>query len=422
MKRLYGLLVLLLLATLMLAACGTEVPATEEEVVEPAAEEVAEEDDEAAIEPDDVATEDDTVVVEEEGVEDPFRVAFVYVAPVGDLGWSWSHDQGRLAIEDQFGDQVETAYVESVPEGPEATRVIRDFAQQGYDLIFTTSFGYMDQTIEVAQEFPDTQFVHISGFRTAPNVSTVFGRMYIPRYLSGLVAGAATESDIVGYVAAFPIPEVIRGINAFTLGVRAVNPEAEVRVVYTNTWFGPPEEREAAQALLDQGADVIAQHQDTTEPQKAAAEADAVSIGYNSDMREFVGDTVLTSPIWYWGVKYTEIVQQVMDGTYPGDESYWSADIVGLAPFSPMVDARIVDLVGEQDIAIREGQAEVFCGPITSNTGALVVEEGNCLTDEEMLSMYWYVEGVVAEATGEEVTGLGEPSELAPASSLVELP
>jgi len=208
-------------------------------------------------------------------VEGVLKVAFVYVAPIGDLGWTWAHDQGRLALEEQFGDKIETAYVENIPEGPEAERVIRDFAQKGYKLIITTSFGFMDPTITVASEFPDAWFVHVSGYKTAANVSTVFGRMEQARYLSGLVAGAATTSNIVGYVAAFPIPEVVRGINAFTLGVRETNPEAEVRVVWTNTWFDPPKEKEAADALLAAGADVIAQHQDTTEPQKAAADAQA---------------------------------------------------------------------------------------------------------------------------------------------------
>jgi basic membrane protein A and related proteins len=262
----------------------------------------------------------------------PFRVAFVYVSPVGDLGWTWAHDQGRLAVEQEFGAQVETAFIENVAEGPEAERVIRDFAQRGYDLIVTTSFGYMDPTISVASEFPETWFVHVSGYKTADNVSTLFGRIYQPRYLSGLVAGSATESNIIGYVAAFPIPEVIRGINAFTLGVREVNPDAEVRVVWTNTWFGPPEEKEAATALLSVGADVIAQHQDTTEPQKAAADANGVSISYNSPMLEVVGDTVLTGPVWDWGVKYIDIINQIKAGTY-ASESYWgdmNEGIVGL--------------------------------------------------------------------------------------------
>lgn len=342
--------------------------------------------------------------------DEPFRVAFVYVSPVGDLGWTYAHDQGRRAVEEAFGDRVQTAHIENVPEGPEAERVIRDFAERGFDLIITTSFGYMDPTIQVASEFPDTWFVHVSGYRTADNVSTIFGRMYQPRYLSGLVAGAATESNIIGYVAAFPIPEVVRGINAFTLGVREVNPDAQVRVVWTNTWYGPPEEKEAATALLAVGADVIAQHQDTTEPQKAAADENAVSISYNSDMSTIVGDTVLTGPVWDWGVKYIDIVNRVMEGTY-STESYWGGmndGIVGLAPFSPRVPDDIRALVAERQQLILSGEWDVFCGPVIGANGNLVVEEGKCLTDGEMLSMDYFVEGVVGEAPAEAPTGLGE--------------
>jgi basic membrane protein A and related proteins len=345
-----------------------------------------------------------------ETTDEPFRVAFVYVAPVGDLGWTWSHDQGRQAVEEEFGDRVQTAFIENVAEGPEAERVIRDFAQRDYDLIITTSFGFMDPTLEVAQEFPDTWFVHVSGYRTADNVSTIFGRMYQPRYLSGMAAGAATESNIIGYVAAFPIPEVIRGINAFTLGVREVNPDAEVRVVWTNTWFGPPEEKEAATALLAVGADVIAQHQDTTEPQKAAADEGHVSISYNSSMLEFVGDTVLTGPVWDWGVKYVDIVNQVMAGTY-STESYWGSmndGIIGLAPYSDRVSEDTRQRIAERQELIMSGEWDVFCGPVIGANGNLVVEEGKCLTDGEMLSMDYFVEGVRGEAPAEAPTGLGE--------------
>lgn len=342
--------------------------------------------------------------------EEPFQVAFVYVSPVGDLGYTWAHDQGRLAVEEAFGDEVETAFIENVPEGPEAERVIRDFAQRDFDLIITTSFGYMDPTITVAQDFPETWFVHVSGFKTADNASNIFGRIYQPRYLSGLVAGSATETNIIGYVAAFPIPEVIRGINAFTLGVREVNPDAEVRVVWTNTWFGPPEEKEAATALLSVGADVIAQHQDTTEPQKAAADEGMVSISYNSPMLEVVGDTVLTGPVWNWGVKYIDIINQIMAGTY-ATESYWGSlndGIVGLAPFSDRVPENVVQLVAEKEQLIMSGEWDVFCGPITGANGNLIVEDGKCLTDGEMLSMDYFVEGVVGEAPVEAPTGLGE--------------
>lgn len=343
-------------------------------------------------------------------VEGVLKVAFVYVAPIGDLGWTWAHDQGRLALEEQFGDKIETAYVENIPEGPEAERVIRDFAQKGYKLIITTSFGFMDPTITVATEFPDTWFVHISGYKTAANVSTVFGRMEQARYLSGLVAGAATTSNIVGYVAAFPIPEVVRGINAFTLGVRETNPEAEVRVVWTNTWFDPPKEKEAADALLAAGADVIAQHQDTTEPQKAAADAGKFSIGYNSDMSQIVGDTVLTSPVWNWGLKYSAIVQQIMDGTYASESYYGGMDegIVDLAPVSAKVSDETKALVEGKKQEFVEGKGKLFCGPVNGANGKLVVAEGKCLTDAELLSMDYFVEGVVGEAPNEAPEGLGQ--------------
>lgn len=342
--------------------------------------------------------------------EDPFKVAFVYVAPIGDLGWTFAHDEGRLMMEEEFGDAIETVFIENVPEGPDAERVIRDFAQKGNDLIITTSFGYMDPTATVAGEFPDTQFVHISGYRTAENMSNVFGRMYQPRYLSGLVAGEATESNIIGYVAAFPIPEVIRGINAFTLGVREVNPDAEVRVVWTNTWFDPPTEKEAAEALLSAGADVITQHQDTTEPQKAAADSGGLSVGYDSDMGSFVGESVLTSPVWNWGPKYIEIVKQLQDGSYETDEAYWGGlldDIVALAPYSPLVADETKSLVDEKRTLIESGDWDVFCGPINGSDGEVLVEDGVCLSDGEMLSMSCFVEGVQGTTDNNTATCFG---------------
>lgn len=332
--------------------------------------------------------------------DEPFDVAFVYVAPVGDLGWTYAHDLGRQALEDEFGDGIKTTFIENVPEGPESERTIRDFANNGADLVITTSFGFMDPTITVAGEFPDTQFVHISGFKSAENASNVFGRIYQPRYLSGIAAGAATESNIIGYVAAFPIPEVVRGINAFTLGAQSVNPDVEVRVVWTNTWFDPPTEKEAAEGLLSVGADVIAQHQDTTEPQKAAADAGAVSIGYDSDMRPFVGESVLTSPIFNWGPKYISIVEELMAGTYDGDESYWGglADgVVALAPVSDQVDAATAQLIADAEAALTSGETDVFCGPITGQDGSSVVGEGECLDDGAMLGMAFFVDGVVGE-------------------------
>ena len=330
--------------------------------------------------------------------EGDLEVAFVYVAPIGDLGWTYSHEQGRLAVEALDG--VTTSFIENVPEGPDAERVIRDFASGGADIIITTSFGFMNQTIAVASEFPDTQFVHVSGFMSAANSSNVFGRMYQPRYLSGMVAGAQTESDIIGYVAAFPIPEVIRGINAFTLGAQAVNPDVEVRVVWTNTWFGPPEEKEAAEALLAAGADVIAQHQDTTEPQKAASDAGGYAVGYNTDSREFVGDALLTAPIWNWATKYVSIVEEVQAGTYQGDESFWGgldSGLVDLASFGPSVSQDTIDLVEAKKAEMVAGSFDVFCGPIMAQDGSEAVADGECLGDGDMLGMFFFVEGVVGE-------------------------
>jgi len=338
------------------------------------------------------------------------KVAFVYVAPIGDLGWTWAHEQGRLMLEEELG--VETAYIENVPEGPDAERVIRDFAQKDYDLIFATSFGFMDPMVTVASEFPDKYFEHCSGYKTADNMATYFGRIYQPRFLSGLVAGKATETNKIGYVAAFPIPEVLRGINAFTLGVREANPEATVNVVWTNTWFDPVLEKEAAEALLDQGCDVIAQHQDTTEPQKAAQERGMVSIGYDSDMSQFVGDTVLTSPIWNWGPYYVERTKAVMDGTWETHQ-YWGGmedGIVDLAPLSDRVPDDVKALVEEWKQKIISGKWDVFTGPINGQNGELSIPAGVSMTDEEMLSMEWFVEGVVGEAPGEPPLSMWPPS------------
>jgi basic membrane protein A len=334
-----------------------------------------------------------------EAAED-FKAAFIYVGPIADLGWSQEHDRGRKMLDQEFGGRVKSTYIESVPEGPDAARVIRQYAQQGYKVIFATSFGYMDPMLEVARDFPDTYFEHCSGFKTAPNMSTYFGRMYQPRYLSGIVAGEMTKSNIIGYAAAFPIPEVIRGINAFTLGARSVNPEAQVRVVWTNTWFDPVKEREAAVALLDAGADIIAQHQDTTEPQKAAQERGLLSIGYDSDMRGFVGDSVLVSPIWNWGAYYVDTVKTILNGTWKTHQ-YWGGlkeGIVELSEFSPKVPQAVKDMVLAKQQAILNGSWDVFYGPIKDQSGKEVVAAGSKMSDGDMLNMGFFVEGVIGKA------------------------
>jgi basic membrane protein A len=330
---------------------------------------------------------------------EPIKVGFVYVGPVGDLGWTYAHDQGRLALEEALPN-VETGYQENVPENPaDAERVIRQFAQDGYDVIFTTSFGYMDPTINVAKDFPDTTFIHISGFKTAENVGTGFGKIEEPRFVSGQLAGAMTETNQIGYVAAFPIPEVIRGINAFTLGVREANPEATVQVVWTNTWFDPAKERAAAEALLDGGADVIAQHQDTAGPQQAAEDRGLYGVGYNADMAPLAPEAVLTSAIWNWGPYYIDIVESVMDGTWTSEQYWgsWQDGVVDMAPIADFVPEDIRTTIEEEVARFKSGEETIytiFTGPIADQSGEIRVPEGQSMTDEELLSMDWFVEGV----------------------------
>jgi len=325
----------------------------------------------------------------------PVKVAFLYVGPVGDAGWSFAHDQGRRYLEKNLPG-VQTAFVESVPEGADAERVLTQFARDGYKVIFATSFGYMDAVISVAKRFPGVYFEHCSGYKTAPNAATYFGRIYEARYLSGLVAGRMTKSDRIGYVAAHPIPEVIRGINAFTRGVRAVNPRAKVRVVWTNTWYNPASEKEAAKALLDAGCDVIAQHQDTPGPMQAAEERGKYGISYNSPMMQFAPRAVLTGPVWNWGPYYVKRVKAAMDGSWKTGQ-YWGpmADgIVDLAPFNKAVPADVVKLVEAKKRDIIRGRLHPFAGPVKDSAGKVVVPAGRAMTDQEMLGFNWFVEGV----------------------------
>ncbi|MHB8172220.1 MAG: BMP family ABC transporter substrate-binding protein, partial [Thermincolia bacterium] len=236
-----------------------------------------------------------------EANEEKLKVAFIYVGPVGDAGWTYAHNEGRKQLEKELPN-VETSFIESVPESPgDAERVLTDLVNKGNKIIFATSFGYMDSVLKVAQKNPDVIFLHCSGYKTDKNMGTYFGRMYQPRYLSGMVAGKQTKSNTIGFVGAFPIPEVVWGINSFTLGVKSVNPDAKVKVVWTNTWYDPAKEKDAAKSLLDAGADVIAMHQDTPGPQQAAEEKGAFSVGYNTDMRQFAPKAVLTGPVWNWG-------------------------------------------------------------------------------------------------------------------------
>ncbi|NCC80924.1 MAG: BMP family ABC transporter substrate-binding protein [Clostridia bacterium] len=322
-------------------------------------------------------------------------VGFIYVGPIGDGGYTFAHNEGRLHLEQELG--VKTLYKENVAEeDQEVMNAVADMIDQGATVVFATSFGHMDGLEKASKEYPEVAFMHCSGFKMTENMGNYFGRMYQARYLSGIVAGLKTETNNIGYVGAFEIPEVVRGLNAFTLGVKSVNPEAVVNFKTTQTWYDPATEKEAAKALLDAGADVIAQHQDTAGPQQAAEEAGAFSIGYNTDMKAAAPGAYMTAPIWNWGPYYVTQVQAVIDGTWKA-ESYWGGmadEIVALAPLTELAPAEAAELIEAAKAKFISGETDVFVGPINDNEGNLKIAEGQKLTDEEMLSMDWYVEGV----------------------------
>jgi len=330
-----------------------------------------------------------------ESASDEFTVGFIFVGPIGDGGWTYAHNEGRLALEEQLG--VKTLYKESVPETQEVETEIRTMIDQGAKVIFATSFGYMDYVAKISEEFPEVKFYHCSGYTQTDNMANYFGRMYEARYLSGIVAGMKTESNKIGYVAAYPIPEVIRGINAFALGVQSVNPEATVEVVWTSTWYDPAKEKEAAVALLDKGADVIAQHQDTAGPQQAAEEAGKFSIGYNTDMKETAPNAYMTAPIWNWAPYYVEQVKAVQEGNFE-THAYWGGmndDIVELAELTALAPEASKSLVEEAQTKILDGSLVVFQGPIKDQNGEVKVAEGEQMSDGDMLGMMWFVENVI---------------------------
>jgi basic membrane protein A and related proteins len=328
----------------------------------------------------------------------PLKVGFVFVSPVGDAGWTSQHNLGRLAMEKALGDRVQTSFVEKVPEGADAERVIRDLAQQGNMLIFTTSFGFMNPTIKVAEEFPQTRFEHATGYKTAANVNTYNARFYEGRYLAGVVAGRMSKSGTLGYVAAFPIPEVLQGINAFTLGARSVNPKVQVRVVWVNSWYDPGKERDAATTLIGQGADVVTHHTDSTATVAAAEEKGKMAIAYHSDMRKFGPNAQLAAVTHHWGDYYTTRARAVMDGTWTV-KHVWGGireGFIKLEGLSDKLPKDLVDDVKKREDAIRSGSLHPFTGPIQSNDGKEVIASG-ALTDEQLGKMDYYVAGVLGK-------------------------
>ena len=327
--------------------------------------------------------------------EDKLKVGFIYVGPIGDHGWTYTHDQGRLMVEEALGDKVETVYVENVPEGPDAERAITRLARDGAGLIFTTSFGYMDPTNKVAKNFPDVKFEHATGYKRADNVATYSARFYEGRYVIGQIAASVSKSGVAGYVASFPIPEVVRGINAFMLGAQSVNPDFKVKVVWVNSWFDPGKEADAAKVMIGQGADVISQHTDSTAPLQIAEEKGVVGFGQASDMIHFAPKAQLTSIIDAWGPYYVARTQAVLDGTWESMDTWdgMGAGMVVMAPYTNLSDD-VVAMATETAEKIRTGAMHVFDGPIHRQDGEMVIGEGEHLDDGTLLGMNWYVQGV----------------------------
>ena len=325
------------------------------------------------------------------------KVGFVYVGPVGDHGWTYRHDLGRQEVEKQLG--VETSYVESVAEGADAERVIRKLASTGHNVIFTTSFGYMNPTVKVAKQFPDVKFEHATGYKQADNVATYSGRFYEGRAVLGTIAGHMSKSGVVGYIASFPIPEVIRGINAFALAMRKVNPEAVVKVVWVNSWYDPGKEGDAAKALIDQGADIITQHTDSPAPLQVAEQRGAFAFGQASDMSAFAPKSQLTAIIDDWGPYYVERVKAAMDGTWKSGDTWdgLKPGMVAMADYNEAVTDEAKAAAEAVKNGIIAGTLHPFDGPINNQAGEQVIGEGEIIDDGVLLGMNYYVEGVQGE-------------------------
>jgi len=327
---------------------------------------------------------------------DKVKACFIYVGPVGDFGWSYQHDQGRQYVEANLGDKVETAFLESVPEGADAERALERFARSGCNIIFTTSFGYMDATNTVAARFPDVKFEHATGYRRDhPNVSTYDSRFFQGRYVIGKIAGHLSTTGTAGYIASFPIPEVVQGINSFLLGARSVNPDFSLKVVWVNTWFDPGKEADAARALIDQGVDILTQHTDSTAPMQVAAERGIKAFGQASDMIAFGPETQLTSIIDDWGPYYLERVSAVLEGTWE-QKATWAGMAEGhvvMAPYTNMPD-EVKVMAAEIEAKITSGEFHPFTGPINKQDGTPFLAEGEVADDGTLASMNFYIEGI----------------------------
>ncbi|HYP84378.1 BMP family ABC transporter substrate-binding protein [Variovorax sp.] len=334
----------------------------------------------------------------------PLNIAFAYVGPVGDGGWSFAHDNGRKAVEKQFGDKVKTTFVESVPEGADAERVLRDLAGQGNKLIFGTTFGYMEPMLKVAADNKDVKFEHATGYKTADNMRTYDSRTYEGAYMAGIIAGAMTKSNVLGVVGSVPIPEVLRNINSFTLGAQSVNPKITTKVVWVNEWFSPPKETEAATALINGGADVLFQNTDSPAVLKTAQEKGKRAFGWDSDMTAYGPKAHLGSSIINWGPYYIKTVQEVLDGKWTTGQSWWGVkegaiDLVSIADDVPAETKAKVDEVKK---GLKDGTFAIWKGPIVDQDGKELVAAGAVADDKFLSGVNFYVKGVEGKVPGGE--------------------
>ena len=326
------------------------------------------------------------------------NVGFVYVSPIGDAGWTYQHDLGRLQLEKETG--VTTSYVENVAEGPDAERVIREMAKRGDKVIFATSFGFMNYALKVSKSFPKTAFVHATGYKMGKNMGLINARFYEGRYLTGVIAGEMTKSNVLGYVAAFPIPEVLQGINAFIKGARSVNPKAELRVIWVNSWYDPGKEREAALTLLSQDADVITHHTDSTAVVQAAEEKGKYAFGYHSDMSKYGPNAHLTATTHHWGDFYVKTVKAAQAGDWK-PENVWGGYAMGMVKLAPLnknvISDNLSDRIYAMELQMERGTLHPFEGPVVDQSGKEVVPAGQTMSDDQLNQMNYYLEGVVSK-------------------------
>jgi basic membrane protein A len=327
---------------------------------------------------------------------EPLKIGFMYVGPIGDFGWTHAHEVARQKLQSEMGDAVKTSYVENVPEGPDAERVLRQLAQAGNQLVFATSFGFMNATVKAAKEFPKVKFEHATGYKRGPNLATYNARFYHGRAVCGTIAGMMSKSGVGGYLASFPIPEVVMGINTFTLAAQKVNPNFKVRVLWLSTWYDPAKEADGAKALLDQGCDIISQHTDSPAALQACQARGAFGFGQASDMSSVAPKAQLTAIMDNWAPYYILRAKEAMAGTWKTGDTWWGLKegVTQMAPYGAMVPENVRQAADATKNAIIAGTLNPITGPVKDNKGVERLKPGVGITDEELLKMDWYVEGV----------------------------